>query len=119
MKPSTASFSVTQMLVQIDPNWVPCLNQFTSCVTIPLGLPQKNGSTMLDALGREQLPAAEDQHEHCDPRQHQSSGPSVRRLAAFSAPAISASENDCSDGLSLRAGLVRRDLGVGRANPSS
>ena len=36
---------VTQICSQIDPYWVPWLIQSLSCVTIPLGWPQKNLST--------------------------------------------------------------------------
>ena len=41
--------NVTQICSQIEPYVVPCCTQAFSCLTIPLGCPQKNGS-MIFAL---------------------------------------------------------------------
>ena len=55
-KPSTASLNVTQICSQIEPYSVPCCTQSFSCLTIPLGWPQKNGSTIFALVSSCQPP---------------------------------------------------------------
>ena len=55
-KPSTASLNVAQICSQIEPYSVPCCTQLPSCLAIPLGWPQKNGSTIFALVSSCQPP---------------------------------------------------------------